>query len=173
MIGTPPASRANIRPENATGEGTLDRRADVSPSAASPIPADGRASVAEPNASRLALLHVSREPDGAVNQGQPSNCTRLERLVMQCLANVAQGPPADDGSGGGGPGQLRGGPWTNADASRWWSETGPRLAVAGVPAGPERRFRPAKAFSSGVRGQSGWPRPARLRSAPTFQPREP
>jgi hypothetical protein len=123
MIGTATGTPGYIAPENATGEGTLDRRADVyALGCVAYFLLTGGPVFGEPNPARLALLHVRKEPDPPSRKANRPIAPALEALVLQCLAKSPKDRPATMAAVADALADCGVDAWTGADASRWWHE---------------------------------------------------
>ena len=123
MIGTATGTPGYIAPENAAGEGTLDRRADVyALGCVAYFLLTGAPVFDEPNAARLALLHVRRDPDLPSIKANRPIAPGLEKLIMQCLAKSPKDRPPTMAAVAEALASCGVGQWTSADASRWWTE---------------------------------------------------
>jgi eukaryotic-like serine/threonine-protein kinase len=123
MVGTATGTPGYIAPENATGEGTLDRRADIyALGCVGYFLLTGRPVFDEAAPAKLALLHVRQVPERPSARAKRPIAADLEELVMECLAKVPGLRPPTMAAVGERLAKCRVEPWTSREAERWWQE---------------------------------------------------
>ena len=126
MVGTATGTPGYIAPENATGEGTLDRRADIyALGCVAYFLLTGRPVFEEVAPARLALLHVRQTPERPSERAKRSIAADLEELVMECLAKLPAQRPPTMAAVAERLAKCAVEPWTSTEAERWWQQNLP------------------------------------------------
>jgi serine/threonine-protein kinase len=133
MVGMATGTPGYIAPENATGDGGLDRRADVyALGCVAYFLLTGTQVFNEANPGRLALMHVRQAPELPSTRANRAVTPALEALVMQCLAKSPKQRPPTMAAVADRLAQCGAAPWTSDQTNEWWD--------AHLPAGSRWRM---------------------------------
>jgi len=121
IVGTATGTPGYIAPEIATGESSIDGRADVySLGCVAYFMLTGALVFDDPNPVKMALQHVQAAPVPPSARTPLPIPEDLERIVMQCLAKAPSDRPTAAAAVASMLAAVPVGHWTDADAEAWW-----------------------------------------------------
>jgi serine/threonine protein kinase len=125
--GTP----AYMAPEVALGNETIDGRADLyGLGCVAYWLLTGNLVFAQKSAMAMVMAHVQESPVPPSQKTELAIPASLDRVVMACLAKKPENRPATPEALARMLDECRdAGPWTQADAERWWLTNRPELVV--------------------------------------------
>jgi eukaryotic-like serine/threonine-protein kinase len=136
-IGTATGTPGYIAPEIATGESSIDGRADIySLGCVAYFLLTGALVFDDPNPMKMALQHVQAVPVPPSARTTLPIPAALEHIVLQCLAKKPTERPSSAAAVGAMLGALTIAAWTEEDAEEWWHlHLPPTSALRTLPEG--------------------------------------